>query len=191
MESGIYRITNLINNKQYIGQSCDIYQRFCQHKSDLRSNRHSNKHLQNSWNKHGENNFLFEIVVLCDTADLCNKENYYLSLIDSNLRFNVGEIAEVPFRGRKHTQQSKSKISLSKIGRKLTRSESHKEKLREVGRKRSFKIVQVDLISNTVVDIYPSIASTKLIGFVPSQISMCINGRIKTHKGYAWRILQE
>lgn len=40
-------------------------------------------------------------------------------------------------------------------------------------------------------DIYPSIASTRIIGFDPSQISTCINGHIKTHKGYVWKILQE
>ena len=33
--SGIYKITNKINNKSYIGQSNNIYRRFSEHKSPL------------------------------------------------------------------------------------------------------------------------------------------------------------
>ncbi len=188
MTIGIYRITNLINKKQYIGQSCNIQKRICQHKSDLRSNRHHNDHLQNSWNKYGEENFLFEIVLNCDIDVLTERENFYLSLIEESLRFNQGETADVPFRGQKHTENSKIKISLSKIGKKIYRSEKHKEKLRKIGRERSVQIAQIDPNTNKIVDIYPSIASTRIIGFVPSQISMCINNKIKSHKGYIWKI---
>lgn len=43
--SGIYVITNMTNNKKYVGQAGDIYWRWKHHKSDLRGNRHHNKHL--------------------------------------------------------------------------------------------------------------------------------------------------
>jgi len=59
---GIYCIKNIINNKIYIGSSINIENRFKQHLSDLRNNNHHNSHLQFSYNKHGENNFVFYVL---------------------------------------------------------------------------------------------------------------------------------
>lgn len=56
---GIYIIRNLVNDKIYVGSSVNIKRRFAQHKSTLRHNTHKNKHLQNAWNKYGEENFEF------------------------------------------------------------------------------------------------------------------------------------
>ena len=62
---GIYSITNIINNKKYIGQSVDIKSRLRNHKWELRHNRHFNDHLQKSFNKYGEICFIFDIVCEC------------------------------------------------------------------------------------------------------------------------------
>lgn len=58
----IYKITNLINNKVYIGSTKSYNRRISYHKSDLNNNKHINNHLQAAWNKYGKDNFLFEIV---------------------------------------------------------------------------------------------------------------------------------
>lgn len=59
---GVYRITNIKNGKIYIG-SCKCFQvRANQHASSLRNQKHQNKHLQASWNKWGEDSFLFEVL---------------------------------------------------------------------------------------------------------------------------------
>lgn len=60
MKSGIYMITNLANNKKYIGQSVDVENRIRHHKSSLKHGRHENSHLQNAWNSYGADNFAFE-----------------------------------------------------------------------------------------------------------------------------------
>ena len=65
--TGIYMILNHANDKIYIGQSIDIKARWKQHKSDLNNNRHVNKHLQNSWNKFGQDNF--EFIILCECEE--------------------------------------------------------------------------------------------------------------------------
>ena len=57
---GIYQIKNIINNKSYIGQSTDINKRIAKHKASLRHNKHNNSHLQNAYNKYGEDKFVFK-----------------------------------------------------------------------------------------------------------------------------------
>lgn len=78
---GIYKITNLNNNKFYIGSSKNIQQRWAKHKALLRYNKHENSKLQNSWNKHGEDNFLFEIIEECEEESLFIREQYYLDTL--------------------------------------------------------------------------------------------------------------
>lgn len=59
----IYRITNLLNNKVYIGQTKDPKTRWSRHKSDAKLNKKTNYHLYDSMRKYGIDNFLFEIIV--------------------------------------------------------------------------------------------------------------------------------
>jgi group I intron endonuclease len=69
-DSGIYCIRSLANNKCYIGSAKNFSLRKNEHFYELRNNKHANIHLQNSWNKYGENNFIFEI--LCYVEDVSN-----------------------------------------------------------------------------------------------------------------------
>lgn len=77
---GIYKITNLINNKIYIGQSVDIYTRWAKYKSIKYCH---NEHLRNSFLKYGINNFLFEIIEICNEKDLDEEEKYYIQKFNS------------------------------------------------------------------------------------------------------------
>jgi group I intron endonuclease len=80
-QSGIYQIRNLINNKVYIGKSVNINNRKTQHFSSLRNNKHKNFKLQGSVNKHGIDNFVFEILELCEEIDI--KEIEYINKYNS------------------------------------------------------------------------------------------------------------
>ena len=81
---GIYRIENKINNRVYIGKSISIGKRWYQHLNLLENNSHPNKKLQNDFIKYGFNNFLFDIIELCDEENLCKKEDYYIKLFSTN-----------------------------------------------------------------------------------------------------------
>ena len=60
---GIYSITNINDNKIYIGSTFKSFiGRFKQHYNKLNQNKHPSLYLQNAWNKYGENNFIFRIV---------------------------------------------------------------------------------------------------------------------------------
>jgi ribosomal protein L3 len=63
--TGVYSITNLTNNKIYIGSVSSkkgFNGRWSRHIFDLKNNKHHSKHLQLSWNKYGVNNYEFKII---------------------------------------------------------------------------------------------------------------------------------
>lgn len=75
---GIYVITNLINNKKYIGQAVDIETRWKNHIRELNKGNHHNSPLQNAWNKYGMENFSFTILCECIEDDLNRLEIEYI-----------------------------------------------------------------------------------------------------------------
>lgn len=82
--SCIYKITCKPNNKIYIGQSIDVYDRlFRQHRTQLRNNSHDNSHLQNAFNKYGEENFEFELIKACKIKYLDRFEKLYIRIYDA------------------------------------------------------------------------------------------------------------
>lgn len=81
--SGIYIISNVINNKVYIGQSRDLSSRIRSHKKDLRGKYHRNRYLQSSWNKYGEENFSFNILTYCRFSELYKWETFWIDAYDS------------------------------------------------------------------------------------------------------------
>jgi len=109
MMSGIYKITNLKNNKIYIGSSININRRIVEHKRKLRKNIHHSPKLQNAYNKYGSENFHFESIEFCERNNLINRENYYLKIL--NPEYNISLDASAPMMGRKHSKSTIKKLS--------------------------------------------------------------------------------
>lgn len=82
--SGIYTITNQIDNKIYVGYTNNFRYRYTDHVNDLKGNRHCNTYLQNAWNKYGKENFLFEILVECPEHLLVSEEHYWATLLNTH-----------------------------------------------------------------------------------------------------------
>ena len=72
---GIYKITNQVNGKVYIGQSVKIKSRWAQHKREVNSG-NSNTLLYNAMRKHGIENFTFEVIEECSQKQLNEREIY-------------------------------------------------------------------------------------------------------------------
>lgn len=85
---GIYKITNLINGKIYIGQSVHIEHRFQEHHSEYEQERQKDKPLYKAFQKYGIENFTFEVIEECSDVELNTKEEYWITYYDSLTHHN-------------------------------------------------------------------------------------------------------
>ena len=78
----IYKITNLKNGKQYIGQTSNPLpeKRIKQH---FRPNRKTVDIVSNAVQKYGLKFFTWEIICICPVRDLDEKERYYISVFSN------------------------------------------------------------------------------------------------------------
>ena len=132
---GIYKITNLINNKIYIGSAFNLSNRISVHKYTLKNKKHKNKHLQAAYDKYGEENFLFEAIeVVEDVSILLDREQYYLDLLnptDRNIGYNIAKKAGNT-AGITPSLETRKKQSISAKKRpKRILSDQHKRNLSE------------------------------------------------------------
>jgi len=143
----IYKITNILNKKVYIGQSADPMARWYRHRY-LAKNKKTNQYVHHAINKHGVKNFTFEILEEhifkndCDLAEARVIRQYKSQ--DKKFGYNLRPGGNTR-GGWKHSEETKKKMSedwhkhhtLESIkkaheanrGRKL--SEEHKRKISE------------------------------------------------------------
>jgi group I intron endonuclease len=123
--SGVYRI-NVGNGRFYIGSAVNLSKRKWNHLSALRSGRHYNSILQNSFDKYGE--FDFSVVERCQVDQVIAREQV---LLDEH--FNDPKCANIAPTagssiGRKASAQARANMSASHQNRS-TISAEHREKL--------------------------------------------------------------
>ena len=84
---GIYKITNLQNNKVYIGQAVDIKRRWCEHESHSFNPKHLsyNYAIHCAIRKYGIKNFSFEVLEECEENQLNEREIYWISKFNSKI----------------------------------------------------------------------------------------------------------
>jgi group I intron endonuclease len=115
----------MLDGKSYIGSSINIEKRFKEHRKNLRNGYHVNVHLQEAWNEHGADSFVFLTLMLRAHEDLDKFEQQFIDqygCVESG--FNIRSVAK---RARiNHSEESKAKMSATKTGKVLT--EEHKAK---------------------------------------------------------------
>lgn len=116
MNTGIYKITNIINGNFYIGSTATLGfdKRWKSHINLLRINKHKNPHLQYAWNKYGEKQFLFEIIEKCNKADCIIREQHFIDTLHP--KYNILKTAGSVL-GYRHTTKTKQLIGLSSKGK--------------------------------------------------------------------------
>lgn len=74
---GVYRIVNTQTGGMYIGKTVHLESRFQEHLLSLRKGKHENPLLQNTYNKHGESVFTFEIIEKTQTDEDASKREIF------------------------------------------------------------------------------------------------------------------
>ena len=115
MNTGVYKIENLTNGKIYIGSTATLgfLKRWRIHRNHLRANTHINQHLQNSWNKYGEQQFKFHIVEECIPSKCLIREQHYIDTLHPD--YNIHTIAGSAL-GYRHTPITKILIGNASRG---------------------------------------------------------------------------
>ena len=136
-KSGIYKIVNTKNGKFYLGSSKNLPQRKKKHKYELNKGTHHSSYLQNAYNKYGADSFKFVTIEYVDENKLLEVEQRYLDELKPYLEdigYNMSKMAtncvltgekhwtyglpseEHHWYGKKHTEETKKKISESQKG---------------------------------------------------------------------------
>ena len=98
MTGYIYKITNLINQKAYIGKTTNtIKERWGEHISESKSERAKNRPIYRAINKYGVENFSIELIEEVDIKELSDKEIYWIGYYDT---YNNGYNATLGGDGR-------------------------------------------------------------------------------------------
>jgi group I intron endonuclease len=137
--SGIYRITNQITKDFYIGSSINLYKRVAQHISTLRSSTHTNRYLQNVWNKYREDNFSVDLLLICEPFERFRYEQKLLDTLSP--KYNLVQ-SVVGLTGHPLTNEHKRKISIANTGRKQTPEAIARMSAAKKGKKQSPELIE-------------------------------------------------
>lgn len=132
----IYLITNLVNNKVYIGQTNDPALRWSQHKWTARNEATPVQVITRSIRKYGAEAFRFEVIATCRTQDDCNVTEELLISQYSSRDLQIGYNIDPGGKNGPRAPETLKKISASLQAhyaehdskrKGMTLSESHKK----------------------------------------------------------------
>jgi hypothetical protein len=167
----IYEIKCIPKNESYIGatsRACEY--RWKEHRYKLKKGKHTNKKLQNYWNKYGENCFEFNQIEECKNIDHLNNREIFCIKKYGKINFTPGGNAS------KHKPESIKNIS-----------------------KKQMKPVVGMCIKTGKLAYFNSIKNAEIDGFLAKNIGKCCNLSLDkktgskniSSKGYVWMYQKE
>lgn len=194
----IYKITNKINGKIYIGQTTQkISDRLRQHTKERR-----NYPIKNALVKYGINNFNIEIICSTDNQDSLNVlEQEFINKFNSlkpfgyNIRLGGaggGKLSESTkklisekSKGKRYPKRSVEACLHTSLARK-TKDYDFKPKTNSVRLLARKPCIGTNVLTGEQV-YFDSTLEAQKAGFHRGSISDCCNGKGKVHKGHTWR----
>jgi group I intron endonuclease len=198
---GIYKITNP-KDEIYVGQTIGIERR---KKEYSKTKSYGQPKLQNSFEKHGWENHIFEVIEECNLEQLDKKETYwkqfyinqygwekalFCHLIDGKGGNKSNETkCKMSLYASNRTQEHNLKISQKLKGYKQTPQHClNKSKAMKGKKVRCKNVLQYDLQENFIKEW--SAAKEACLFYNPKDlngVSACCLGRQKTAFGYIWK----
>jgi len=201
MNSGIYTITNQLDNKLYIGLAVDIEKRLKEHRNDLIRGDHDNEKLQHAWNKYGADNFVFETLEECAEEYLYSMEHYWCLLTKSHdRRYGYNIRPTHPYGTPRLSEETKRKLSIAHSGKPKTSEHIEKMRKTKTGMKMSTEVrnahvkrrrkdsgkavVMLDMNGKFVKGFEVQSDAVRELNLSHCQISSIVTGRTKSAGGY-------
>lgn len=134
---GIYKVTNKINGKSYVGQSVDIQRRWTEHKN-INGKATSASAVRASIKKYGVESFTFEVLEECRLEELNKREAYWIKKLGTfGGGYNLNPGGEQATIGEdnpnaKVTEQDVIAIRTEYKARKRTRRDVYKDYERKI-----------------------------------------------------------
>lgn len=107
----IYRIKNTVSGHSYVGSTVAPRNRLNAHKALLKKGCHTSFVLQRAWDKHGEHNFVFEPILVCNVKDRFFYETRAIAQAEYNLLKGAGQPPAGSFLGLNHSENGRKNLS--------------------------------------------------------------------------------
>lgn len=196
----IYKITNKINGKSYIGQTTrSVQERWTDH-CTLTKSKHRSA-IREAISKYGKGAFILETIDEALTIEELNEKE-----VDWILKLETlspgGYNLDSGGKNKKLHDQTKLKISLSKIGKTRTNSSETRRKISigNLGKKKSTQHknalkqaertthVKVKCINNGITYRSCSEAARDL-GLTATRVNQCARGKRRSAKGFKFEVV--
>ena len=203
----IYKITNNITNKNYIGETTrTLSARWQQHK--IRAKDDNNRtYLYLSMRKYGIENFSIEVIEECDDLERFERETHYIkslnTLAPNGYNLILSQKGITTLYDDTIIELWNSGLTLTEIGKQLshdpktigrilenhgiTKNEFQKRKGEFIGKNSSKAVVQYSMTGEYLGEWESATAAGLATGLNRNSISKCCNGSLLTYKNYIWQ----
>ena len=200
----IYVITNKINKKQYVGQTCQsIHRRWQMHQHDARYKQNQTRPICRALNKYGVDNFIINKLEECDEKDLNEREQYWIQKLDT---YNNGYNATLGGDSRRYYDYEAiaNKMKELKSSKKVqnyfncskntvrTACKELNVLIPSVQEQQQKAVAMIDIKTNEIIKTFKSTREAARFINKPdssSNISGVCRGKRKTAYGYKWQYI--
>lgn len=201
----IYKITNQITGKSYIGKTLkSVNERWKEHCHDYKRQRCEKRPLYNAMNKYGIENFFIEEIEQCQDDEVSNREIYWIRYFNT---YHNGYNATKGGDGSKYLDYNliiktynelknqaevarQLNISVDSVHNILVANGVTILESKEVSQKAFSKpVAQLDKKTLEVIKIYPSVIAAENELGIQRHIAAVCNGKRKTAGGYSWKYI--
>lgn len=200
----IYKITNTLNQKSYIGKTekPDPLSRWKEHLRDSNKEFKNKRPLYAAIKKYGKDNFTFEVIE--ETSQPIEREMYYISLYNT---YKEGYNATIGGDGKPHVTNQSEIVTyylehkpfikdlcdhFQRDRKTITKILKDHNIIYDVKARHTKTIIQKDKDGNTVNTFNSAREAAISIGNIKlnSHINQCCNGKRKSIAGYIWEFQQ-
>ena len=202
----IYKITNSINGKIYIGKTLrTVEERFREHCQDSKNCRREHRPLYSAMRKYGVENFSVEEVEQCEDSEAEEREIYWIDFYGS---YGKGYNATLGGDGKPYIDRDlviktyKEEQNQRKTAMKLGISTDsvhdiliqNNIPIKSTAEMNSKAVAMLDKETLKVIQIFPSACAANRFLGIPadnSEINHVCHGRHKTSRGYVWKFVDD